>query len=137
MPTTNMIVSIGLITREQCILVGKRTEGYYSGYWEFPGGKSDLDENPKETVIRELNEELNIHATDISNIMTIRHQLPLSLLTLHVWQIHTYNNDIIANEQQLLQWAPIDKLHIIKMIPTNKPIISYLQQSLNMNIETV
>ena len=47
---------------------------------------------------------------------------------LQIWHIHQYVGEIIANEQQELQWANISDLNNIKIIPTNAPIIQYLQQ---------
>jgi len=47
-------------------LPGTKRLGYgtTSDYWEIPGGKSDPDENPIDTAIREAKEETNL---DLSN----------------------------------------------------------------------
>ena len=43
------------------VLLGKRMKGKnLKGYWEFPGGKIELNETPEEALFREFQEELGI-----------------------------------------------------------------------------
>jgi 8-oxo-dGTP diphosphatase len=57
-----MAVVAGALQRaDGCWLLHRRPEGkHHAGLWEFPGGKVEGDEMPRESLIRELAEELGI-----------------------------------------------------------------------------
>ena len=47
------------------LLMAQRPPGRgWSGWWEFPGGKIEINESPFEALQRELQEEINISAND-------------------------------------------------------------------------
>jgi mutator protein MutT len=56
-------VAAAVITRpDGSFLLGQRAPGtFYPGYWEFPGGKVEPGETPREALIRELHEELGLN----------------------------------------------------------------------------
>lgn len=47
-----------LIWRSRELLLVKKTDGPYSGYWDLPGGGPESGESPEETLQREALEEL-------------------------------------------------------------------------------
>ena len=53
-------VSAAVLTRpDGTVLLGQRAAGtFYPGYWEFPGGKVEAGETPRQALVRELREEL-------------------------------------------------------------------------------
>ena len=120
-------VSVGIILNEDKVLIGKRSSGHYSGFWEFPGGKVEPGESSYEALCRELYEELGITVDEATEIMHLKKQHPHITVHLNIWLISKYSGEIVANEQQELQWAYITELKNITTIPTNLPIIEYLE----------
>lgn len=56
-------VAAALIVRDGHILVGQRKKGdSHALKWEFPGGKVERGETPRDALARELEEELGIQA---------------------------------------------------------------------------
>ena len=56
-------VVAGVIGRDGLILIGQRPPGKsHPMEWEFPGGKIETGESPREALARELREELEIEA---------------------------------------------------------------------------
>jgi 8-oxo-dGTP diphosphatase len=70
-------VVAGVIERDGMVLVGQRRAGDRFQYkWEFPGGKIEPDEDPKEALARELREELGIEAEIGEEMARYEHQYP-------------------------------------------------------------
>lgn len=58
-----MIVVAAVIERGGLILIGQRRRDDRHAYkWEFPGGKVEPGETPRDALVRELREELAIEA---------------------------------------------------------------------------
>jgi 8-oxo-dGTP diphosphatase len=58
-----VIVAAGVLIEDGRVLLTQRRSGtHLAGAWEFPGGKVDPGEDPREALRRELAEELGIDA---------------------------------------------------------------------------
>lgn len=72
-----MRVVAGVIERDGLVLVGQRRAGdRFQFKWEFPGGKIEPDEDPKEALARELREELGIEAEIGEELARYEYQYP-------------------------------------------------------------
>ncbi len=66
MKVTNRLIVHGLMKVEDKYLLIKRTEikrgkpNMYPKYWDIPGGMVEKDELPKEALVREAKEEVNL-----------------------------------------------------------------------------
>jgi 8-oxo-dGTP diphosphatase len=62
MPTVpTLLVSAAILVEAGRVLVTRRKDGtHLAGAWEFPGGKVEPGEDPREALRRELREELAI-----------------------------------------------------------------------------
>jgi 8-oxo-dGTP diphosphatase len=70
-------VVAGLILQDGKILVCQRTRHQTMPLkWEFPGGKIEEGEQPRDALHRELEEELGIDATIGDEVSRIRHEYP-------------------------------------------------------------
>jgi 8-oxo-dGTP diphosphatase len=58
-----IIVAAAVVVEEGRVLLTQRKAGtHLAGAWEFPGGKVEAGEDPREALRRELDEELGIAA---------------------------------------------------------------------------
>ena len=83
----------------------------YPNCWDIPGGSLDIGETPKETIIREMLEEIefNIEAPKLFN-----KYLKLDRIEYTFWQTADFNLEKInLHEGQLLKW--FSKTDIITM----------------------
>lgn len=66
-----------VIERNGLILIGQRSKGDWNQLkWEFPGGKMEPSESPREALRRELQEELDITAHIGEEITRYEYQYP-------------------------------------------------------------
>jgi 8-oxo-dGTP diphosphatase len=71
------VVVAAVIEREGRILIGQRRPDMpHPLKWEFPGGKVEPGEKPREALVRELREELDIGSEIGAEITRYRYQYP-------------------------------------------------------------
>ena len=60
-----MVSVIALVDVDNKVLIAQRPKNnFMEGFWEFPGGKLEVNELPDDCIIREVKEELGV---DLSN----------------------------------------------------------------------
>ncbi len=123
-------VACAILYRENGdILLCKRTSlSLFPNKWEFPGGKSEENELPIQTVYREIYEELSIIPNNASLFHSATYSYPnsisvhLSFFTITSWQGTLQNN--VWSE---IQWVPVHSLHLYDILEGNKDVILLLQ----------
>ena len=72
-----LLVAAGLILKDGNVLVGQRRKSdRHAMKWEFPGGKVERGETPRQALVRELREELAIEASAGHEIARYSHSYP-------------------------------------------------------------
>src|SRR5205814_5995889 len=75
-PVMKRVVA-GIIVQDDTLLVCQRTRHQTMPLkWEFPGGKIEEGEQPRDALRRELEEELGILATIGDEVARIQHEYP-------------------------------------------------------------
>ena len=121
-------VAVGIIENNNHILMAtRRLNQPLHDYYEFPGGKVDANETPKQALQRELFEELDIEHIDAQLLLILPWQYPHINVQLHVFLVSCEHTSISAKEQQNLVWAPLDRLHQYRLLPTCLPILSAMR----------
>jgi 8-oxo-dGTP diphosphatase len=58
-----VLVAAGVLVRGGRVLLTQRKAGtHLAALWEFPGGKVEAGEDPKDALVRELREEIGVEA---------------------------------------------------------------------------
>jgi 8-oxo-dGTP diphosphatase len=100
-------VVAALIFKNDQILVCQRTRHQTMPLkWEFPGGKIEEGEQPRDALRRELNEELGIDATIGEEVASIRHEYKNgSAVELRFYGVHEYKGEIENRIFKDMRWA--------------------------------
>jgi 8-oxo-dGTP diphosphatase len=102
-----LLVSAAVIRHGTKILVGqRRREDKHALKWEFPGGKVEWGETPKQALVRELREELAIESKVGEEIARYRHDYPNgSSVVLLFYAVTEYEGEPAARVFEQIQWV--------------------------------
>lgn len=84
------LVTLIYCVRDAHVLLARRVNEPYVGYWIAPGGKIKPGESPKEAAGRELLEETGIKATDLQLRAVVSETSPRDD---HQWLLFIYRTD--------------------------------------------
>lgn len=129
---TRIHVAVGVIYNpdKSKVLIAKRTaKQHLAGFWEFPGGKVEQDEDIASALIRELDEELGIVVKEAKQFTTVLYDYPDKKVLLDVWQVHEWSGEPKSRENQEIAWSTISELNNYDFPEANKHIIQTLSLS--------
>ena len=114
----------GILYRENKILIAERPVGRpYSGYWEFPGGKIEVNESGEEALKRELAEELGIMVMSAQRWFEHSHVYPDKTVFLEMWLVKEFSGVPEGKEKQMLRWVTMSELVGLRVLEGNLAII--------------
>jgi 8-oxo-dGTP diphosphatase len=104
------------------LLARRRPDAPYSLFWEFPGGKVEDGEDPKDCVIREIREELAIEIAveGIYDVIFYRYpERPVLLLAYHCrWQDGEIRDLDVAEHR----WVSPADIVSFELLPADIPL---------------
>lgn len=105
-------VVAALILENDRILACQRTRHQIMPLkWEFPGGKIEEGEQPRDALRRELEEELGIEATIGNEVARIQHEYPSGgAVELRFFEVHSYLGEIENRIFREIRWVERNKL---------------------------
>lgn len=108
----NSVVSAGIIYRRGQVLVGQRREAdRHALKWEFPGGKVESGESPRQALVRELREELGIDAIIGAELASYRHKYPpADTVRLLFFCVPNFIGQLNNRVYKQICWAGLDEL---------------------------
>ena len=100
-------VVAGLIVKDGKLLVCQRTRHQTMPLkWEFPGGKIEEGEQPRDALRRELEEELGILATIGDEVKRIQHEYPNGgMVELRFFIVRAFEREIENRIFRDIRWA--------------------------------
>lgn len=100
-------VVAAVIVKDGKLLVCQRTRHQTMPLkWEFPGGKIEEGEQPRDALHRELEEELGIDATIGDEIVRLQHRYPNGMMVeLRFFIVREYRGEIENRIFRDLQWS--------------------------------
>lgn len=125
-------VACGVLCRaDGTVLMAQRPEGKIAaGWWEFPGGKIEAGESPREALARELEEELGVVLRAAEPLIRFAHDYTNRRVILDTWRVTAFEGEPRSLEGQAFRWFAVDELALQRpVLPTVEPIAQALRLS--------
>jgi 8-oxo-dGTP diphosphatase len=109
-----------------CVQRGENKLDYISKKYEFPGGKMEVGETKEETIKREILEELNMNIEVQEEFITVTHQYPDFILTMHSFICKCDSPTLTLTEHIDFKWLNKDELSNLDWAAADIPIVNEL-----------
>ena len=128
MKTIEVVAAI--IIKNGKVFATQRGYGEFKDWWEFPGGKIEKRESPKEALVREIREELDAEIEVGELLETIEWDYPNFHLTMHCFICMLISESIHLNEHEAAARLTRGTLRSVKWLPADEGLIPLIEELL-------
>src|SRR5205085_10323122 len=121
-------VAVGILMKPNGdVLLGQRPDGkQYAGYWEFPGGKVEANEDILHALQREFVEELGLQIISAEPWCGVEHVYPHAHVRLHFYISREWQGEPQSLEGQAFSWQ--GSVRVEPLLPATIPLIEWLDR---------
>lgn len=121
-------VVCGIIYKKDKILLTRRKKGKsLEGFWEFPGGKVEKNENDSDALKRELKEELGLDVLQIDYFSENKHDYNFKSINLVAYKCITNEDPKKLIDHDKYEWVSISEIINFNLAEADKPIFEHLK----------
>ncbi len=123
-------VVAALITHDNSIFATQRGYGDFKGGWEFPGGKIEPGETPRQALKREIMEELGAEIEVGDWLDRIEYDYPNFHLSMDCFWCTVRSGKLVLKEHEAARWLTKDTLNSVDWLPADRSVIEKVREHL-------
>lgn len=112
------------------IFATQRGYGEFKDGWEFPGGKIEEGETPREALMREIREELETEIAVGELIDTVEYDYPTFHLSMDCFWAEVVSGDLVLREHEAARWLTRDQLDSVEWLPADITLVDKVRAAL-------
>lgn len=120
-------VAAAAFVQDGKLLAAERGYGKWQGWWEFPGGKMEMGEDPETALRREIREEMDTDIAQCRYHSTIEYDYDEFHMTMHLF-ICLMQGEYKLKEHTNAIWLDQHELKNVKWLPADIELITRWQQ---------
>ena len=122
-------VVAALIRRGDEVFATQRGYGDYKDWWEFPGGKVEPGETPRQALVREIREELSADISADGYFTTVEYDYPEFHLSMECYWCSVREGHLTLLEHEAARWLPLENLRQVKWLPADILVIEEIERT--------
>ena len=109
------------------VLATQRGSGAYKDYWEFPGGKLEPGETPRQALLREIREELDAQIELGDFLTSVEYDYPAFHLSMDCFFAVVCGGGLTLREHEAARWLRPDELDAVRWLPADRYVAEKLK----------
>ena len=112
------------------IFATQRGYGEFKDGWEFPGGKIEPGETPKEALVREIREELDTQIEVGELIDTVEYDYPTFHLSMDCFWCRVVEGSLKLKEHEAAKWLAKEELGSVDWLPADVKVVDKIKKEI-------
>lgn len=121
------VVGAAIVSGDKVLCAQRGPAGSLAGMWEFPGGKIEPGETPREALQREIDEELLCRVRVGDEVETTTYEYDFGIVTLTTFYCELVEGEPQLTEHAAVRWLEPADLLDLQWAPADVPAVEKIQ----------